>query len=158
MKQKLFSYCSSLRDILEKCRNDNKDLFESFPNAYCADASLWLCDYLISKGFEEKLFRFRSKDPFLDDMDGNHVWLHYCGFNLDITADQFNEDGYNFPSVIVTNIDSHYNLYDEDFYKKEYSLHSMSPSCMFERWDERYDIVYKQMGIEFDMKSIAMAH
>lgn len=157
MKIELFEYCSNLRSILDKCKINYPNLFGTFPNAYCADASLWLCDFLISNGYDESLFQFRSKDPFLDDIEGNHVWLYYSGFNLDITADQFNNDGYSFLPVIVSKNDFHYLNYDENDYKKDYSSHSFSPSCMFEHWNERYDIVYKLMGIRFDSKSVLIS-
>lgn len=153
----LYNHCKSLRDLLEKCKNENKELFNTFPNAYCADASLWLCDYLINKGLDSSLFRFRSRDPFLNE-GGNHVWLNYLGIDMDITADQFNKKGYNFPQVIVTDNNPLYYIYDNNRCKKEYSSHSYSPlCCLYERWDERYKIVYDKMGLKFDLSSVAIS-
>ena len=157
MKNRLFCYCKELREILDNCKKNNPELFGSFPNAYCADASLWLCDYLISQGFDSCLFRFRSKDPFLEE-GGNHVWLNYSGIDIDITADQFNKHGYNFPQVIVSDNNIRYSTYDEDWCKKEYSAHSYSLlCCLYERWGERYDIVYSKMGLKFDLSGVSFA-
>jgi hypothetical protein len=153
----IYQHCKYLREMLNDCKTKYKELFGTFPNAYCADTSLWLCDYLINKGFDSFLFRFRSKDPFIDE-GGNHVWLNYLGIDIDITADQFNDVGYVFPQIIVSTNDIHYLSYDEEWCKKEYSLHNYSPlCCMYEHWDERYEIVYKMMGMIFDPNSITIA-
>ena len=157
MRERLFKDAIACRHIIDECKKKYPDLFGTFPNAYCADACLWLCDYLISKEFESDLFRFRSKDPFIDGL-GNHVWLYYSGFNVDITADQFNKYGYNFPQVIVSNNNFHYSTYDEDWCKKEYSAHSYSPlCCLYEHWDKKYEIIYEKMDLIFDLNSVSLA-
>lgn len=157
MKRQLTQHSRTLRQILDSCKKEYPNLFGTFPNAYCADASLWLCDYLISKGYDSTQFLFRAKDPFSDGL-GNHVWLHYMGVNLDVTADQFNSYGFNFSPVMVSDKNPYYICYDEEWLKKEYSAHSFSPlCCLCEDWGEKYDIVYKKMGIRFDIKSVSVA-
>ena len=157
MKKRLYNYCLELRGILNNCIVNYPQLFDKFPNAYCADASLWLCDYLISKGFERSDFEFRSRDPFVEG-SGNHVWLNYKGIDIDITADQFNTEGYNFPQVIVTDNNNYYFIFDENRSKKEYSAHSYYPLCFIDdHWDEKYDIIYNLMGIEFDLSSVSIS-
>ena len=157
LKNQLFVDCIGFRKIVEECKEQQPILFGSFPNAYCADASLWLCDYLISKGFESNNIRFRARDPFLDNL-GNHVWLHYSGFDIDITADQFNKHGYNFPQVMVSDNNLHYSTYDGDWCKKEYSAHSYSPlCCMYEHWNKRYEIIYEKMNLTFELNSVSIA-
>ena len=157
MEVSLYSNCAAFRRNLETLKKEQPDLFGTFPSAYCADASLWLCDYLISRGYKRDEFRFRARDPFLDNL-GNHVWLYYSGFDIDITADQFNKHGYNFPQVIVSNNNAYYSEYDEQWCKKEYSAHSYSPICiLFEQWGNKYDIVYERLGLKFDINSISIA-
>ena len=157
MKELIYKYSKELRDILNHLKDNTPELFGSFPSAYCADASLWLCDFLMNKGFNASLFRFRSKDPFIEEA-GNHVWLHYQGIDIDITADQFNKKGYDFPQVIVADNNPLYFIYDENRCKNEYSSHSYSPlCCLYEHWDEKYKIVYEIMGLRFDLSSVAIS-
>lgn len=153
----LYDYSKQLRELLNNCKECYPSLFGTFPNAYCADASLWLCDYLISKGFDSSTFSFRSKDPFIKE-GGNHIWLNYQGIDIDITADQFNKKGYNFSQVIVSEKNQNYLLYDDNWLKKDYSAHSYSPICFInEQWNKKYDIIYEKMELKFDLSSVTIS-
>ena len=71
-----------------------------FPSACCDDSSQILAAYLTDNGFAgARLIRgeYGGKNEEL----GSHVWLSFEGFKIDITADQFNEIGYENPQVII---------------------------------------------------------
>lgn len=110
--QELKRLCLFVRSSIEICQKQNPTILIDFPHGFCNMASIWLYDYLTSKGYTDITFRMR--DPFLKNFDGNHVWLHWKSYDMDITADQFNRLGENFSSCIVSDNDEHYKEYDKE--------------------------------------------
>lgn len=95
----LEKYCRFVRQTIEICQRQNTVILQRFPYGYCNKASIWLYRYLDIKGY--KNITFRMRDPFLSNYDGNHVWLHWKSYDIDITADQFNKKGCCFDKCIV---------------------------------------------------------
>lgn len=95
MRQKdLSDYCTSIRGKIEECRKEG--FFQSFPNAFCALCSIWVYDFLSDIGLTQ--IEIRQKRHFIQNYP--HTWLHWGKFDIDITADQFNEIKI-FPPVYV---------------------------------------------------------
>lgn len=83
-----------------------------FPLACCDDASLLLAAYLIDNGFCSTTL-IRGEYGGNDEELHSHVWLNCEGFNIDITADQFNEDGYYNPPVIIAKENEFLDTFEE---------------------------------------------
>lgn len=101
-----------VRKTIEDCQKLKPTILIGFPNGFCNRASIWLYEYLSYHGYENITFRMR--DPFIERLPGNHVWLHWKTYDIDITADQFNKKGENFASCIVCVNDEHYLEYDKE--------------------------------------------
>jgi len=146
----LFVHSSFVRNQIENLKKTT-NLFKEFPNGYCSRASLWLYDYLQSKGYNSIKFCFR--EPF-GTIDMNHVWLHIGDLNIDITGDQFNKKGFCFDSIYVERDNEFYSHYKyED--KKSYVGECYMP--LYNRYknviDER-ELLYNKLGISFADKAM----
>jgi len=148
---KLYECALYVRENIEYCKNINKG-YSDFPYGYCAKASLWLYDYLYFNGYRD--MEIRMKDPFICELGiGNHVWLFYKGYNLDITADQFNRKGYNFDSVYVSNDPNlYYDSYNE-IVVREHLINDFFASLMYEQggFSDKWNYLYKSLGISFEV-------
>lgn len=71
-----------------------------FPSACCDDSSQILAAYLSDNGFPGAIL-IRGKSGGKNGELQSHVWLDLDGLKVDITADQFNEKGYDHPSAII---------------------------------------------------------
>lgn len=153
MKNILFNHCLHVRNMIELSMKENENLFKGFPNGYCNLTSIWLHDYLYFKGYKD--IQFRSRDPFTESIEGNHVWLRVGKFNLDITCDQFNSNDNSFPRVTVAS-DEESSLYLAPFeisnrtgqIMLEYSLRL----AYYPNMEKERDIIYKKMNINFQIK------
>lgn len=152
MKNILFNHCIHVRNLIELSMKENENLFKGFPNGYCNLASIWLHDYLYCKGFRD--IQFRGKDPFIESINGNHVWLRLGQYNLDITCDQFNSQGLNFPSVIVAT-DEELSLYLLPFdilsRIEQVMLEYSQRLAYYPNMRKEQDIIYKKLNINFQI-------
>ncbi|EHC04304.1 hypothetical protein Sbal625DRAFT_3893 [Shewanella baltica OS625] len=82
-----------------------------FPTGCCGDASDLLGLYLL------KYHRLDSEyvcgRGLGDNSNLTHAWLVCQGYIIDITADQFNCDGYEQPAVIIDKQSQFHELFDE---------------------------------------------
>lgn len=76
-------------------------IYGRFPSGCCDDASILLAKYLDSEDYQEVSLIAGSDGGDNQELP-SHVWLVVDGFIVDITADQFNSEGYTLAPVIVT--------------------------------------------------------
>ncbi|WP_027712319.1 hypothetical protein [Dickeya chrysanthemi] len=113
-QEELICFCVDVRAALESMtRKDHCHLSSfgqsNFPMGCCGDTSQLLA-YLLHKQFGIVPEVFSGRYYTLDHnyppsglSDGNsHAWLVVNGKTVDLTADQFNDRGYNHPSVMIT--------------------------------------------------------
>ncbi|EJT0555741.1 hypothetical protein [Vibrio vulnificus] len=108
---------SQIREVLarfEKADFDSKTSFHvssGFPAGCCRDATDLLGLYLLKYyGLESD---YVCGLGLGDNSDQTHAWLVCQGYIIDITADQFNDNGYELPSVIIDKQSSFHELFDE---------------------------------------------
>ena len=82
-----------------------------FPAGCCGDATDLLGLYLLKyHGLESY---YVCGHGLGDNSSQTHAWLVCQGYIIDITADQFNDDGYELPSVIIDKQSPFHELFDE---------------------------------------------
>ncbi|MGL0936050.1 hypothetical protein ABMX80_21135 [Vibrio vulnificus] len=82
-----------------------------FPDGCCGDATDLLGLYLLKyHGLESD---YVCGHGLGDNSNQTHAWLVCQGYIIDITADQFNADGYELPSVIIDKQSTFHELFDE---------------------------------------------
>lgn len=149
--KELFNHASFVRTSIEQCKLENRHILNSFPYGYCAKASVWLYDYLNSKGYLN--IEFHMRDPFLEDFPGNHVWLNISGYAIDITADQYNMHGYDFSSIIVTNKNNLYAKYEEEnILSRDQMFNNEYIGNLIVYHHQTYDewmAIYQKLGINY---------
>lgn len=148
----LYSICRDFRKKIDECVHNNKDLFDGFPHGYCAKISLWACDYLSSKGFKNIILL--SHDPFLPNSDGNHVWLHWEKYHIDLSCDQFSNDNMKYDSVIIiqdgndTTPEKRYSNQNEEETRNKRAFLEYVP--IWNQKDEKErDLIYKALNIKY---------
>lgn len=106
-----------IRDILASFDKSDFDSMTSFynssgfPSGCCGDATDLLGLYLLQhKGLGSE---YVCGVGLGENSNQSHAWLHCNGYIIDITADQFNEDGYELPSVIIEKQSSFHELFHE---------------------------------------------
>jgi|GEM_PF-2201113 len=150
--EKLYSLCKEFRETVDKCVEEHHKVFEGFPNGYCAQVSIWAYDYLASKGY--KNIEFRNRDPFFQDRDGNHVWLHWNGYNIDLSSDQFSNESVKFPSVLIVKDEE--DKTPEKRYTTGYEVTSRDYRVLMEyvpvssmEEKQKLDLIYATLGLVF---------
>lgn len=120
--EELISFCSDVRRALEMA--DAEGIHDEmtalgmsdFPAGCCGDTTDILA-FLINKQFGELALRRSGvyKEHLNADSrlrDGNsHAWLELSGNVIDLTADQFNDRGFENPSVMITSDHSFHDLF-----------------------------------------------
>lgn len=104
-KEEVYEYCNQIRLLLENIPSKQFDSSSSlysaeFPFGCCDDVSQILATLIYDTfGVIPSLYRGEafSAHPKIN----THVWLQAKGWIIDITLDQFNDYGYDFPSVYV---------------------------------------------------------
>nr|WP_320058800.1 hypothetical protein [uncultured Bacteroides sp.] len=119
IEKALYKYCEAVRNAIEQCKKDG--YFKKFPDGCCGMSSIWIYDYLKSKGILG--VEFRKQDSFIKNY--HHVWVHWKGYDMDITSDQFDDDNTKYPPVYVGKGDDLYKSYydntnREDLFRLEY--------------------------------------
>lgn len=109
-EEKIRTICRSARDYLET----NPIVFGShspFPRGWCGDACRYLQKQLQRElGIEARICTGEMYEaPALTK--NNHAWLECGDYFIDITADQFNPEGYGNPPVMVTTDSSFHDLF-----------------------------------------------
>lgn len=117
MNETIASNIHQIRLVLESFDKKDFDWMTSFhqssgfPNGCCGDATDLLGLYLSKNHGIESIYVCGS--GLGDNPDQSHAWL-LCGeYIIDITADQFNDKGYNLPPVIITSNSEFHNCFDE---------------------------------------------
>ena len=94
-----------IRKILEnfnKSDFDNTTTFycsSDFPKGCCGDATELIGLYLLKvHGIESE---YVCGEGFMNNSYQSHAWLLCQGYIIDITADQFNDLGYELPDVLI---------------------------------------------------------
>ncbi|MEZ7501495.1 hypothetical protein QO189_03310 [Psychrobacter sp. Arc29] len=94
-----------IRKILEnfdKSDFDNTTTFyrsSGFPKGCCGDATDLIGLYLLKfHGIESE---YVCGEGLINNSYQSHAWLLCQGYIIDITADQFNDIGYNLPKVLI---------------------------------------------------------
>ena len=106
MDEQLKLEINTIRDVLDSFEKSDFDSMTSFyhssgfPRGCCGDATDLLALY-ISK-YHNKSSTYVCGVGLGDNPNQSHAWLICDGYLIDITADQFNEKGYNLPRVILT--------------------------------------------------------
>ena len=105
MEKRIYEVAAQVREILEN--TDKKDFpcttsFNlcrgGFPNGCCGDTAYVLAIVLSNKLNLKEIKYVSSKKS----QSWSHAWITYSDLVIDITADQFNEDGYFLEPVIVS--------------------------------------------------------
>ena len=118
----LIKFCSDVRRALEsanaeRIHDEQISLgMSEFPTGCCGDTTCLLA-YLIFNQFGE-IALHRSgiymasikSDARLRD-NNSHAWLELSGTVIDLTADQFNDRGFNNPAVMVTQDKTFHSLF-----------------------------------------------
>ncbi len=82
-----------------------------FPAGCCGDATDLLGLYLLKYHSLES--NYVCGHGLGDSSNQTHAWLVCQGYIIDITADQFNDDGYELPSVIIDKQSPFHELFDK---------------------------------------------
>lgn len=107
-KNNIKPFCLKVRAILEQTHkhsfSSQTSLYVSdFPSGCCGDTSEVLSTLIFDKfGVIPRLVR--GENSKLHEDFGSHVWLEVDNLIIDITLDQFNNYGYDFPAVYVDEI------------------------------------------------------
>ncbi|MEI7143222.1 hypothetical protein WCT84_06490 [Pectobacterium brasiliense] len=115
---------TKVRDILDASKKSdhspNSSLgLSDFPKGCCGDTSEVLQVILherlgISTTYKGMQHYHENKDGLSMLNNGaSHAWLEFDGYIIDITADQFNEDGFNNDSVMVTTDKKFHKLFSD---------------------------------------------
>lgn len=93
-----------------------------FPNACCGDTSQVLLAYFRDKLGVKSIY-ILGENGGVNSEIVSHAWLEVDHLVVDITADQFNENGYNFDGVYVGERTDWYRTFDikADLYNKNLS-------------------------------------
>jgi hypothetical protein len=94
-----------------------------FPNGCCGDASQLLLAYFHDKLGVKPIY-ILGENGGVNSEIVSHAWLEVGHLVIDITADQFNESGYNFDGVYVGERTDWYRTFDikVDLYNKNLSV------------------------------------
>ncbi|MCL6354315.1 hypothetical protein EXT68_02125 [Pectobacterium parmentieri] len=113
-QDELITFCVDVREVLGNMTK--KDHYwrssfgqSNFPVGCCGDTSKLLA-YLLYQQFgivpelvSGRYNDFDHRSPACGLSNGNsHAWLVVNGWIVDLTADQFNDRGYNLPPVLIT--------------------------------------------------------
>ncbi|EHH1260720.1 hypothetical protein J7H92_004562 [Vibrio parahaemolyticus] len=82
-----------------------------FPAGCCGDTTDLLGLYLLKYHGVESYYV--CGHGLGDNSNQTHAWLVCQGYIIDITADQFNDDGYELPSIIIDKQSPFHELFDE---------------------------------------------
>ena len=82
-----------------------------FPAGCCGDATDLLGLYLLKYHSLES--NYVCGHGLGDNSNQTHAWIVCQGYIIDITADQFNDDGYELPSVIIDKQSPFHELFDK---------------------------------------------
>lgn len=121
-----------------------------FPSACCDDSSQILAAYLSDNGYVgAKLIRgeYGGRDSELQ----THVWLSLNNVNIDITADQFNEYGYNNPRVIIESNNaflSTFEALDDGIADFRVHLKKYSSPCLEREFQSCYELILSKIQTE----------
>jgi len=119
-----------------------------FPYACCDDTSLILAAYLSDNGFAGSRV-IRGKHGGKNRELKSHVWLSLDSIEIDITADQFNNDDYNNPSVILEAgskfLSSFNSIEDGEADFRQYVLKYSSPELMAS-FQHCYEVIIKKLN------------
>ncbi|MCU6666097.1 hypothetical protein [Silvania hatchlandensis] len=109
----LIKFCSDVRQALELANSEGVHDEQTslgmsdFPTGCCGETTDLLA-YLIYEQFGEialhrsgTYMSYIKNDARLRD-NNNHAWLELSGTIIDLTADQFNDRGFNNPAVMIT--------------------------------------------------------
>ncbi|ELB2784028.1 hypothetical protein QNE30_003930 [Vibrio alginolyticus] len=106
-----------IRDILASFEKSDFHSMTSFyhssgfPNGCCGDATDLLGLYLLQ--YHNLDSEYVCGNGLGENFNQSHAWLVCNGYIIDITADQFNEDGYELPAVVIEKQSSFHELFDE---------------------------------------------
>ncbi|MBS0857245.1 MULTISPECIES: hypothetical protein [unclassified Tatumella] len=111
---------STLDLIFRVCRKEREYLLTKppsltmfnpspFPKGWCGESARRIQDTLRRSGIDAE---YREGDAFPERTDRmNHAWLEYDGYFIDITADQFNDQGYSNDPIMVTTDNSFHKIF-----------------------------------------------
>ncbi|HDL6593720.1 TPA: hypothetical protein PXO57_000389 [Yersinia enterocolitica] len=137
-------FCTDVREALEnacseRINNEITSLHQcAFPKGCCGDASDILA-YLIFKEF--RVLSLRRSGVYMDYLisdvrlkdKNNHAWIVLDGIIIDLTADQFNNQGFNNPKVMITQNEDFHRLFasrDERYNKDTPDCPRIKPQLM----------------------------
>ncbi|MGR7646502.1 hypothetical protein ACU6ZS_19755 [Klebsiella aerogenes] len=122
-QEELIRFCVDVRATLEGMTKKDHSWLSSFgqsnfPVGCCGDTSQLLA-YLLHQQFgiipemlSGRYYEFDHEPHSCGLADGNsHAWLVVNGKVVDLTADQFNDRGYNHPTVMVTSDTTFHDLF-----------------------------------------------
>ncbi|WP_217516136.1 hypothetical protein [Vibrio metschnikovii] len=121
-----------------------------FPHACCDDCSQLLAAYLTDNGFPQAKLIRGENGGFGQEL-GSHVWLYLNGLHIDITADQFNEYGYDNPSVILSDHSEFLSTFEvQDNGTADYRIHlkKYSSPGLESEFESCYRIVLEQLSAQ----------
>ncbi|HBQ2311561.1 hypothetical protein [Klebsiella quasipneumoniae] len=122
--EELVSFCSDVRQAIELAaaqgiHNENTSFGKSdFPSGCCGDTTDLLAFLIYEKFGVMPLHRsgtyWEHIKPDSRLRDGNnHAWLELSGMIIDLTADQFNDRGFDNPAVMITKCHKFHDLFSD---------------------------------------------
>ena len=142
-KEDLYNIAWCIRNEVEKCQEHG--YFEFFPNAFCALSSIWIYDMLKLHKAQGEEIEIRQKRRFYNDFP--HTWVHYNGFDIDITGDQFNDA--NLPKVYVGKHNKMYHQFDNITSKHVlFPTEFVTKLTYYKRLDDSVETLYKNLNID----------
>lgn len=116
LQKSILKDVSAFRQTLESLEKSNFPSMTSFycsdfPRGCCGDTAELLGCLLTLKYQQECLYV--SATGLGDNYSISHAWLEVDGYIIDITADQFNDDGYDVEAIIVTKDSYFHSLFHE---------------------------------------------
>lgn len=130
MKEKIINISLLVRQSLEMSEKSDHHPYSSFSNAdfpsgCCGDTSEVLQVILYNKlGIATEYvtgIHYSAEGTSSISNGASHAWLEFDGIIIDITADQFNDRGFQNEAIIVTESSSFHDLFNERNHRKNFN-------------------------------------
>ncbi|MCX8957024.1 hypothetical protein [Erwinia psidii] len=121
----IIPFCKDIRAVMENMKksdhcSDSSLSMSTFPEGCCEDTSQILA-YLLHQYFgivpeviTGKYYKSLNEGTPCGLSNGNsHAWIVVNDHIIDLTADQFNDRGYNHPSIMITTDSTFHDLFSD---------------------------------------------
>lgn len=141
MKDKIISISTQVREALEGSKKTDHQSYSSFsiadfPCGCCGDTSEVLQVVLYNRlGITTHYIsgtHYSEEGPSSIGNGASHAWLEFEGMIIDITADQFNDRGFQNEAIIVTEASSFHDLFIERNHRRIFNPQQIPPHTLLQ--------------------------